>query len=95
MRPFGVNIPLLSSVVQSTELPSLSTERYLVFPLKASFALRFAQDDKLHLRSQILAPFFRFLLIHQVNGCFTILHGGEHLLLVRADSHQVKLRFLF
>ena len=28
------------SVVQSTELPSLSTERHLVFPLKASFALR-------------------------------------------------------
>ena len=29
----------LSSVVQSTELPSLSTDRHLVYPLKASFAL--------------------------------------------------------
>ena len=31
--------PPFSSVVQGTELPSLSTERHLVFPLKASFAL--------------------------------------------------------
>ena len=50
--------PPPSSVVQSTELPSLGTERHLVFPLKVSFAfhkgdlvgvleiLRFAQDDK-------------------------------------------------
>ena len=29
---------LQSSVVQSTELPSLSTDRHLVYPLKASFA---------------------------------------------------------
>ena len=27
-----------TSVVQSTELPSLSTDRHLVYPLKASFA---------------------------------------------------------
>ena len=32
--------PPFSSVVQSTELPSLSTDRHLVYPLKASFALR-------------------------------------------------------
>ena len=31
--------PPHSSVVQSTELPSLSTDRHLVYPLKASFAL--------------------------------------------------------
>ena len=39
MLPLRNQHPPLSSVVQSTELPSLSTERHLVFPLKASFAL--------------------------------------------------------
>ena len=50
--------PPPSAVVQSTELPSLGTERHLVFPLKVSFPLhkgdlvgvleilRFALDDK-------------------------------------------------
>ena len=39
--------PPLSSVVQSTELPSLSTERHLVFPLKASFALQRGRRNEL------------------------------------------------
>ena len=50
--------PTPSAFVQSTELPSLGTERHLVFPLKVSFPLhkgdlvgvseilRFALDDK-------------------------------------------------
>ena len=40
-----------ASVVQGTELPSLSTERHLVFPLKASFALR-SSDELLRTLSE-------------------------------------------
>ena len=41
-----------TSVVQSTELPSLSTDRHLVYPLKASFAL--SQEGRISFQNSFL-----------------------------------------
>ena len=52
------NTPL-SSVVQSTELPSLSTDRHLVYPLKASFALsrgELSSVPTMHVPTLLLTP---------------------------------------
>ena len=75
--------PPLSSVVQSTELPSLSTERHLVFPLKASFALH--KGDKKMNSPHLRGIFLLSLCSHRIM---------QEILVSQADTFfQFYLRF--